>query len=155
VPGSTRQRLCRVPGSTRQRKATVMVPGDGDDVFAECLDDTRKGVTFAECLPASTRQRICQRGPHARFFAECFVWHSAKRASLPSVRATTLGKEPISMPRSWFFTECYGPDTRQRTYTGALGLLHVFPPLGDFISWFGLSHNAVRSTLAFTLSFDL
>jgi hypothetical protein len=72
-----------------------------------------KGVTFAECLPDSTRQRIRQRGPHVRYFAECFGWHSAKRASLPSVRATTLGKEPIPVPRSWFFAECYGPDTRQ------------------------------------------
>jgi hypothetical protein len=74
-----------------------------------------KGVTFAECLLASTRQRIRQRGPHVRFFAECFVWHSAKRASLPSARATTLGKEPIPVPRSWFFAECYGPHTRQST----------------------------------------
>jgi hypothetical protein len=37
----------------------------------------------------------------------------------------------------------------------ALGLLHVFPPLDDFISWFGLSYNTARSTLPFTLSFDL
>jgi hypothetical protein len=37
----------------------------------------------------------------------------------------------------------------------ALCILHVFPLLGGFISWFGLSHNAAKSTLAFTLSFDL
>jgi hypothetical protein len=74
-----------------------------------------KRVTFAECLPVSTRQRIRQRGPHVRFFAECFVWHSAKRATLSSARATTLGKEPIPVPRSWFFAECYAPDTWQST----------------------------------------
>jgi hypothetical protein len=33
--------------------------------------------------------------------------------SLPSVRDITLGKEPMSVPRSWFFAECYGLDTRQ------------------------------------------
>jgi hypothetical protein len=73
-----------------------------------------KGVTFAESLPDSTRQRSRQRGPHVRYFAECLVWHSAKHVSLLSARAITLGKEPISMPRSWFFAECYGSDTRQR-----------------------------------------
>jgi hypothetical protein len=88
-----------------------------------------KGVTFAECLPDSTRQRIhlcrvpprtlgkepAREDPHVRFFAECLVWHSAKRVSLPSARDITLGKEPIPVPRSWFFAECYGPDTRQST----------------------------------------
>jgi hypothetical protein len=34
--------------------------------------------------------------------------------TLPSARAITLGKEPIPVPRSWFFVECYGSDTRQR-----------------------------------------
>jgi hypothetical protein len=74
-----------------------------------------KGVHFAECLPDSTRQRIRQRGPPVRYFVECLIWHSAKRGSLPSVRATILGKEPIPVPRSWFFAECYVPDTRQST----------------------------------------
>jgi hypothetical protein len=81
-----------------------------------------KGVTFAECLTDSTRQRIHQRGPHVWYFAEYFVWHSAKHASLPSVRATTLGKEPIPVPRSWFFVECYGPDTRQSTSLSSVTL---------------------------------
>jgi hypothetical protein len=81
-----------------------------------------KGVTFVECLPDNTRQRIRQRGPHVRYFAECLVWHSAKRAYLPSVRATTLGKEPISVPRSWFFAECYGSDTRQSTSLSSVTL---------------------------------
>jgi hypothetical protein len=72
-----------------------------------------KGVIFAECLQDSTRQRIRQRGPRVRYFAKCLLWHSAKRASLPSARAITLGKELIPVPRSWFFAECYGSDTRQ------------------------------------------
>jgi hypothetical protein len=88
-----------------------------------------KGVTFVECLPNSTRQRIhlcrvppgtlgkesAKEGPHVRSFAEYLVWHSAKCASLPSARAITLGKEPIPVPRSWFFAECYDSDTRQST----------------------------------------
>jgi hypothetical protein len=84
-----------------------------------------KGVTFVESLPDSTRQRSRQRGPHVRYFAKCLVWHSAKHVSLLSARAITLGKEPISMPRSWFFAECYGSDTRQSDqYTP---FLFVFP----------------------------
>jgi hypothetical protein len=88
-----------------------------------------KGVTFAECLPRSTRQRIhlcrvppgtldkgpAREGPHVRLSAECYARHSVKRASLPSATDITLGKEPIPVPRSWFFAECYGLDTRQRT----------------------------------------
>jgi hypothetical protein len=103
---------------TRQRKAAVTATGDGDGVFAECLPD-------------STRQRIRQRGPHVRYFTECLVWHSAKRASLTSARASTLGKEPIPVPMSWFFTECYGPDTRQSTSLPSVTLgkvtsIHLF-----------------------------
>jgi hypothetical protein len=59
-----------------------------------------------------TRQIIRHR---YSFFAESSVWHSAKHVPLPSDRATTLGKEAILVPRSWFFAECYGPDTRQIT----------------------------------------
>jgi hypothetical protein len=59
------------------------------------------------------------------------VWHSAKRASLLSARATTLGKEPIPVPRSWFFAECYGSDTRQSTSLPSVTLgkatnMHLF-----------------------------
>jgi hypothetical protein len=52
-------------------------------------------------------------GPFVRFFVECSVRHSTKWTSLPSAKATALGKEAISVPRYWFFTECYGHDTRQ------------------------------------------
>jgi hypothetical protein len=53
-------------------------------------------------------------GPSVSFFAECSLWHSAKRVSLPSVKAATLGKEVIPLPRYWYFAECYDPDTRQK-----------------------------------------
>jgi hypothetical protein len=86
-----------------------------------------KGVTFAECLSRSTRQRIhlcrvpsgilgkepVREGPHVRLFAECSVWHSAKPASLPSARDITLGKVTKPVPRFLLFAECYDPDTRQ------------------------------------------
>jgi hypothetical protein len=104
-----------------------------------------KGVTFAECLPRSTRQRIhlcrvppgtldkgpAREGPHVRFFAECYVRHSAKRASLPSAGDITLGKEAIPVPRSWFIAECYGLDIRQRTSLPSVTLgkvtsMHLF-----------------------------
>jgi hypothetical protein len=104
-----------------------------------------KGFTFAKCLPDNTRQRsyLCRvsagqhsaknppAGSHVRYFVECFVWHSAKRASLPSVRVTTLGKEPIPVATSWFFAECYGPDTRQSTSLPSVTLgkvtsIHLF-----------------------------
>jgi hypothetical protein len=112
LPSIFSRALGKVPENTRQRKTAVTAPDDGDDVFAECLPDI-------------TRQRIRQWGPHVRYSAECLVWHSAKRASLSSVRAITLGKEPIQVPRSWFFAECYGSDTRQSDqYTL---FLFVFP----------------------------
>jgi hypothetical protein len=62
------------------------------------------------CLTALGKESA--RGvPPVRYFAECLVWHSAKRGSLPSTRATTLGKEPIPVSKSWFFAECYSSDT--------------------------------------------
>jgi hypothetical protein len=86
-----------------------------------------KEVTFAECLPRSTRQRIhlcrvpsgilgkepAREGPHVRLFAECSVRHSAKLASLPSASDITLGKAPKPVPRFLLFAECYDPDTWQ------------------------------------------
>jgi hypothetical protein len=37
-------------------------------------------------------------------------------------RATTLSKEPIPVPMSWFFAECYGSDTRQSSYLPSVTL---------------------------------
>jgi hypothetical protein len=117
----------------------VLFLGHSAKRFAECQgvlgkekQSLRRRVTETASLPSvtrDTRQRsyLCRvsagqhsaknlpAGPHVRYFAKCFVWRSTKRASLSSVRATTLGKEPIPVPRSWFFAECYGPNTRQST----------------------------------------
>jgi hypothetical protein len=57
-------------------------------------------------FPEALGKEPAREGPHVRFFAECYVRHSAKRVSLPSARDITLGKEPIPVPRSWFFAEC-------------------------------------------------
>jgi hypothetical protein len=95
-----------------------------------------KEVSFAECLPDSTRQRIllcrvsqetldkemAREGPHVRFFAECLKWHSAKTTSLPSASDITLGKEPKPVPRSVLFAECYDPETRQRASLSSVTL---------------------------------
>jgi hypothetical protein len=81
--------------------------------LSSVLGDTRQKSYLCRVSADQHSAKNPSAGPHVRFFVECFIWHSAKRASLSSVRATTLGKEPISVPKSWFFAECYGPDTRQ------------------------------------------
>ena len=45
-------------------------------------------------------------------FAEC---DTRQRGALPSVRAITLGKEPRPGHRYWFFAECNGSGTWQRS----------------------------------------
>jgi hypothetical protein len=97
---STWQRLCRVPGSTRQRKAAVTARGDGDDVFAEC---PRWHSAKELPLPSVWRPALGKES----------VSGVPMSGSLPNARATSLGKESIPVPRSWFFVECYGPDTLQ------------------------------------------
>jgi hypothetical protein len=47
-------------------------------------------------------------GPFAMPFVKCFKRHSTNIAFLPSVTATTLGKEALPVPRCAFFAECYG-----------------------------------------------
>jgi hypothetical protein len=84
-----------------------------------------KGVTFVECLPASTRQRIHQRGPHVRFFAECFVCHCTRQR-------TYIGAQVLVLCRvlwSWhsakhLFVECHTRQSDQYT-----PFLFVFPIL--------------------------
>jgi hypothetical protein len=125
----TRQR-CLPSGKEKfaewQRKAAVTASGDGDGVFAECLSSsTRQIINLYRVPPGTLGKKPAREGPHVRFFAECYVRHSAKRASLPSVRDITLGKEPISVLRSWFFAECYGLDTRQRTSLPSVTLVKV------------------------------
>jgi hypothetical protein len=127
--GHSAQRFAECQGALGKEKQPLRRRVTETASLPSVPGDTRQGVTFAECLPGSTRQRNnlyrvplgtlgkepAREGPHVRFFAECYVRHSAKRASLPSVSDITLGKEPIPVPRSWFFAECYGSDTRQRT----------------------------------------
>jgi hypothetical protein len=114
---------CRVPESTRQRKAAVTATGDGDRVFAECpRRHSAKELTLPSVWLTALGKESARGVPPVRYFAECLVWHSAKRGSLLSARATTLGKEPIPMPRSWFFAECYGSDTRQSTSLSSVTL---------------------------------
>jgi hypothetical protein len=86
-----------------------------------------KKITFAECIRWHSVKSfpLCRvptslalgnestGGPFVSFFAECSRRHSAKLASLPSTRVTTLGKEALLVPRCSFFAECYDPDTRQ------------------------------------------
>jgi hypothetical protein len=65
--------------------------------------------------PGTLGKEPTREGPHVRFFAECSVRHSAKRASLSSASDITLGKVPKPVPRSLLFDECYDPDTRKIT----------------------------------------
>jgi hypothetical protein len=88
----------------------VLFLGHSANRFAECptaigkeKQPLRRRVTETASLPSvtrDTRQRTPREGPHV--------------SSLPSVRDITLGKEPIPVPRSWFFAECYGLDIQQR-----------------------------------------
>jgi hypothetical protein len=90
--------------------------GDGDGVFAECpRRHSAKEFTLPSVCLTTLDKESARRVPLSVTLPSASVWHSAKRASLPSARATTLGKEPIPVPRSWFFAECYGSDTRQST----------------------------------------
>jgi hypothetical protein len=93
------------------------------------------GLTETVSLPSVSLRALgkesARGGPHVRYFAECLVWHSAKHASLLSAIDITLGKEPIPVPRSWFFAECYDPDTRQSTSLSSVTLgkvtrIHLF-----------------------------
>jgi hypothetical protein len=117
---------------TRQRKAAVTATGDGDGVFAECpRRHSAKELPLPSVGLTALGKEFARGGPHVRYFAECLVWHSTKRASLPSARDITLGKEPIPMPRSWFFVEWYGPNTRQSTSLPSVTLgkvtsIHLF-----------------------------
>jgi hypothetical protein len=133
----TRQRglgkvVCRVPESTRQRKAVVTALGDGDGVFAEChMRHSAKKLPLPSVDLTALGKESAKGGPHVRYFAECLIWHSAKRASLSSAIDITLGKEHIPVSRSWFFVECYDPDTRQSTSLPSVTLgkvtsIHIF-----------------------------
>jgi hypothetical protein len=100
---------------TRQRKPVVTAPGDGDDVFAECLPgSTRQRIHLCRVPPGTLDKNLLERVPmsgslpsasmalgKACFFAECQRHYTRQRT--------------YTVPRSWFFVECYGLDTRQST----------------------------------------
>jgi hypothetical protein len=148
---NTRQRFCRVWHSAKKARQTVhrqsllcrvLFLGHSTKRFAECQGALGKEkqplwrrvtetASLPSVCPAALGKEPAKEGSHVRFFAECYVRHSAKRDSLPSVRDITLGKEPIPVPRSWFFAECYGLDTRQRTSLPSVTLgkvtsMHLF-----------------------------
>jgi hypothetical protein len=85
------------------------------------------GVTEMAPLPSvlgDTRQRsyLCRVSPNTL---------DKEVTSLPSARATKLGKEAIQVTKYWFFAECYGPDTRQSTSLPSVTLgkvtsIHLF-----------------------------
>jgi hypothetical protein len=106
--------------------------GDGDGVFAECIRrHSAKKVPLCRVSADQHSTKDPSAGPFVSFFVECSLWHSAKLVSLPSARATTLGKEAISVPRYWYFAECYDPDTRQRpslpsVTLGKVTSIHLF-----------------------------
>jgi hypothetical protein len=73
-----------------------------------------KGVIFAECLPDSTRQRIRQRGSPCQVLCRVLGTALGKACFLPSVKDIAFGKEPIPVPRSWFFAECLARHSAKR-----------------------------------------
>jgi hypothetical protein len=109
--------LCRVPflGHSAKKNHRHGAGVTETASLPSALGDTRQTSYLCRVSTGQHSAKNPLAVPHVRFFAECFIWHSGKRASLPSARATTLGKEPIPVPGSWFFAECYGPDTRQIT----------------------------------------
>jgi hypothetical protein len=121
--------LCQVPESTRQRKAVVTAPGDRDGVFVECLGDTRQRRLLCRVFPNTLGKEFTSlpsvylpalrkgsaSGVPCQVLCRVLCMTLGKACFFASVRATTLGKEPIPVPRSWFFAECYDPDTRQST----------------------------------------
>jgi hypothetical protein len=96
------------------------VPMSGS--FPSVLCGTRQRGRLCRVPPWTLGKEPAREGPHVRFFAECYVRHSAKRASLPSARDITLGKVTKPVPRSLFFAGCYDPGTRQSTYLPSVTL---------------------------------
>jgi hypothetical protein len=104
-----------VPIGTQQRKATVTTPNNGDNTFTECsLIHSAKKLPLCQVFTSLHLAKGPPAEPFARFFAEWSRRHSANLASLPSVRATTIDKEALPVPRCCFSAECYDPDTRHR-----------------------------------------
>jgi hypothetical protein len=113
---NTWQSFCRVWHSTKMARLTV------HRQRLLCRWHSAKKWSLCRVSTDLHSTKDPPAGPFVRFFAECSVWHSAKRASLPSARATALGREAIPMPRYCFSAECYDPDTRQCTSLSSVTL---------------------------------
>jgi hypothetical protein len=92
------------------------------------LGDTRQRGRVSTSLHSA---KGLSAGPIVIFFIECSKRDMSKLASLPSVRATALGKKALPVPRRCFSPECYGPDTRQSTSLSSVTLgkvtsIHLF-----------------------------
>jgi hypothetical protein len=91
----------------------------------------KKVTSLSECLPTCTQQKIRQRVSLSGSLPSALCGTRQSGASLPSARATTLGKEAIPVPRYCFSAECYDPDTRQSTSLPSVTLdkvtsIHLF-----------------------------
>jgi hypothetical protein len=119
-----------------KEKSSSWRQGDGDGIFAECIRrHSAKKLPLCRVSVDQHSAKDPSAGPFVRFFVECSLWHSVKRASLPSARATTLGKEAIPVPRYWYFAECYDPDTRQRPSLSSVTLsIGLKKPGGNIFS---------------------
>jgi hypothetical protein len=132
----------------RQRKVIVTATSDDDGAFAECLlachsakqapvgphgslyaESNKltlsKARFYPECLFAWHSAKGAPMGLFASLYAECAGRHSAKGASLPSARTTSLGNEALSVPRCALFAECCGHCTRQRHSLPSVTLIKV------------------------------
>lgn len=123
---NTRQRLYRVSHSAKRARHTV----HRQSFLCRVLFLRHSAKKISRYGAGWRRQRLC------RVLAS---QHSAKNppervpmsGTLPSAGDIILGKEPIPMSRSWFFAECYGPDTRQSTSLPSVTLgkvtsIHLF-----------------------------
>jgi hypothetical protein len=100
--------------------------------LSSVLGDTRQRVfLFAECPPDYLSAKRSPASPFVSTFVECTRRHLTKVASLPSVEATSLGKEALPVPRCAFFAECY---TRQSDQYIPFYLFLLFHPNKQIIS---------------------
>jgi hypothetical protein len=108
---------------TRQRSSSwASLPGPSPSI----LGGTRQRLPLCQVPVGLALDKEITSGPFISSFTESIRRHSAKVASLPSVKATTLGKEALPVLRCAFFAECYDLDTRQSDKNTPFYLLLLF-----------------------------
>jgi hypothetical protein len=117
-----------VPVGTRQKKRSSRCLVTETAPLPSVLGDTRQRGRVSTSLHSA---KGLSAGPIVIFFIKCSRRDMSKLASLLSVRATTLGKKALPVPRRCFSPECYGPDTRQSTSLSSVTLgkvtsIHLF-----------------------------